>query len=58
MMLVNIQQAARGMGVSPHTIRAWLYQGKLSYVKLGRRVLLRSEDLEAFIKKNVVEAKK
>jgi excisionase family DNA binding protein len=45
-------------GISIHTLRAWIYQKRIPYVKLGRRVFLRREDLEEFVTKNLHEAKK
>ncbi len=55
--LLSIRKAAVELAVSPHTIRAWCSQRKMPFVRLGRRVLLRREDIEAFVKRNVVEAK-
>jgi excisionase family DNA binding protein len=55
--LVDLRQSAKEMQISIHTLRAWIYQKRLPYVHLGRRVLLRREDIEAFINKNLVEAK-
>ena len=56
--LLNVREAAAELRLSVHTIRAWIFQGRLSCVRLGRRVLLRREDLEDFVNKNVVEAQK
>jgi len=55
--LVNLKESARELRVSIHTLRAWTHQKRLPFVRLGRRVLLRREDLESFVNKNVVEAK-
>ncbi len=55
--LLNVKTAGEKLGVSPHTIRAWVFQRKLPYVRLGRRIGLRPEDLDSFIKKNLVEAR-
>lgn len=54
--LMDLKESAPKMKVSIHTLRAWIYQKKLPYVKLGRRTLLRTEDVEKFINKNLVEA--
>ena len=56
--LLDLREAAKELRVSIHTLRAWIHQKRLAHVKLGRRVLLRREDLEAFVKQSVVEAKK
>ena len=54
--LVSVKEAAGEMKVSVHTIRAWFAQRKIPFVKLGRRTLLRREDLEDFVNRNVVKA--
>jgi excisionase family DNA binding protein len=56
MELLNVQEAARELKLSPHTIRAWIYQKRLPLVRLGRRVLLRRQDVEEFVNKNLIEA--
>ena len=55
--LLNLREGSEATRLSVHTLRAWIYQKRLPCVRLGRRVLLRREDLEALISKNVVEAK-
>jgi excisionase family DNA binding protein len=49
--LMNLKEGADVLRLSIHTVRAWIYQGRLPYVRLGRRVLLRREDLEILIQK-------
>jgi excisionase family DNA binding protein len=45
--LLTIDEAARLMKVSPHTIRSWFTRGPmLPRVKAQRRTLLRRSDLE------------
>lgn len=55
--LLSLREGSEATRLSIHTLRAWIYQRRLPCVRLGRRVLLRREDLEALISKNVVEAK-
>ncbi len=57
MELRNPREAARELKVSLHTLRSWQYQKKLPYVKLGRKILFRQEDLEAFVNRSMVKAK-
>jgi excisionase family DNA binding protein len=45
---LSLPDAARRLGISPHTLRAWTRQGRLSHLKAGRRVLFTPDDLEAF----------
>lgn len=55
--LVNLKDAAEELKVSIHTLRSWIYQRRLPHVKLGRRVLLRREDLESLVNKNLWKQK-
>jgi excisionase family DNA binding protein len=55
--LLNLNEVAKELRISIHTVRAWVFQERFPVVRLGRRVLLRRSDLEAFVNKNVVEAK-
>lgn len=56
--LLDPKEAAKAMRCSIHTVRAWTFQQKLPVVRLGRKVLFRREDIENFINRNIVEAKK
>ena len=55
--LLNLKEGAKELRVSIHTLRAWTYQKRIPIVRLGRRVLVRRQDLEAFVSKNIVEAR-
>ena len=55
--LLNLREAAKELRLSVHTLRSWVFQKRLTHVRLGRRVLLRREDLETLINKGVVKAK-
>lgn len=52
--LLSVAEAAELLRLSKHTIRAWLSQRRLPFVKLGGRVLFRMEDLVTFINSNLV----
>lgn len=53
-----LKEAAERLGVSHHTLRAWaIYRGLVPYVRLGRKILFKPADLEAFEQKNRVEAR-
>lgn len=47
--LLRVEEAARLATVRPSTIRAWLRQGKLPRVKLGRCTRILRRDLEDLI---------
>ena len=55
--LLNLREGAKELRLSIHTLRAWTYQKKIPFVRLGRRILLRREDLEKFVSNNIVKAK-
>ena len=49
--LHSVESAAEFLGgVSPYTIRAWLTEGKLTRVKIGRLTRIRESELLALIK--------
>ena len=54
--LMSIKEAALKLGVSHYTVRAWIFQRKLPHYKLGRRVLLDSNDIEQYIRSCRVNA--
>jgi hypothetical protein len=55
----SLKEGAARLGVSPFTLRLWaVYQNKIPYVRLGRRVVFRPADLEAFERQNRVEARR
>jgi excisionase family DNA binding protein len=54
--LLNVKEAATRLGISPLTMRAWIRQRRLPFVKLGRRVLLSPQDVQRFIEANRIEA--
>jgi excisionase family DNA binding protein len=54
--LLNVQEAAQLLSLSPNTIRQWIWQRRLPVVKLGRSVRLRREDLETLINSHRREA--
>ena len=54
--LLNLKEGALATRLSIYTLRSWISQKRLPCVRLGRRVLLRREDLENLIKENLIEA--
>ena len=47
--LLTVEEASAKLKIAPKTLRDWLRIGKLSGVKLGKRWLIREQDLEAAI---------
>jgi DNA-binding transcriptional MerR regulator len=53
-----LKPAAERLGISPHTLRFWaVYRGLVPYVRLGRRIVFRPEDLDEFERRHRVEAR-
>ena len=52
--LLNLREASKELRLSIHTLRAWIYQKRIPFVRLGRRVLLRREDLENLVNESLV----
>jgi excisionase family DNA binding protein len=54
---LSLTEAARRLGVSPHTLRAWARsQHRLPFYRLGRRLVFAVADLDAFLAAHRVEA--
>jgi excisionase family DNA binding protein len=46
---LSLREAAARLGVAPLTLRRMaVYQHRLPYLKVGRKLLFRPQDLEAF----------
>jgi excisionase family DNA binding protein len=54
--LLTVAEAASLLTLKVSTIRAWVYQHRIPYVKLGRLVRIRRSDLDALIAECVVSA--
>jgi excisionase family DNA binding protein len=47
--LLDVAELADLLSISPWTVRAYVKQGKLMPVRIGRRVLFEEEELNRFI---------
>jgi len=50
--LLDVKEAARAWAVSPWTIRAYIRDGKLRAIRIGRLVRLEASELERFVNEN------
>jgi excisionase family DNA binding protein len=55
---VSIASAASILGVSAFTLRRWIRERRVPYHRLGRRIVLDQRDLEAFLQRCRIEARK
>jgi excisionase family DNA binding protein len=52
--LLNVQEAAAVLRLKASTIRSWLLERRIPFIKLGGRVFLRRRDLDALIEQSTV----
>jgi excisionase family DNA binding protein len=48
-LLLDIHGSARALSATPWAVRSLLWDGKIPYIKIGRRFLVSPADLQAFI---------
>lgn len=53
---LTAQEAANALGLSIHTIRAWMAARKVGYVRLGRAVRIRQTEINRLIARGSVPA--
>jgi excisionase family DNA binding protein len=56
--LLSVAEAAERLNISVFTLRGWISQRRVRFVRLGRRVMMRPEDLETLINGSVVEPRR
>jgi excisionase family DNA binding protein len=49
---ISIENLAEQLDVSSWTVRTWLRQGRLPFFKVGRRLLVRMQDVEVLLANN------
>jgi excisionase family DNA binding protein len=47
--LMTLAEVADALRLSPHTIRAWIRQGRLRPTRICRRILFTKEEIRRFI---------
>lgn len=52
--LLTVQEAARYLAVSVSTMYGWVWQRRISFVKVGKALRFDPSDLEAFVEANRV----
>jgi excisionase family DNA binding protein len=48
-LLLDIHGAARALSATPWAVRSLLWDGKIPFIKIGRRFLIDPADLRAYI---------
>jgi excisionase family DNA binding protein len=52
----TIQQSAQELGLSPATLRAWIRQRRIGYIRLGRAVRIPASEIRRLIEQGTVPA--
>ncbi|MBN2416791.1 helix-turn-helix domain-containing protein [bacterium] len=53
--LLNTDEASDLLGIKPWTLRAWVSQRRIPYVKIGRCVRFNRQALEEYVQQNTIE---
>ena len=53
--LLSVKEAAERLNISVFTLRGWISQRRVRFVKLGRRTMFLPADLEDLINGSVIE---
>jgi excisionase family DNA binding protein len=53
--LLSVKEAAERLNISVFTLRGWISQRRVRFVKLGRRTMFRPADLDDLINDSVIE---
>jgi len=54
--LKSVSQAAEELGVTVNTVRSWIYQRKIPFLKIGRCVRVSDETIQKIIARGTVPA--
>jgi len=52
----TVQEAAEELGLSIHTIRAWIAQRRIAHIRLGRAVRIPPAEIVRLLRENTIPA--
>jgi excisionase family DNA binding protein len=52
---LSIPAAAQLIGVSQHTLRAWVRNRQFAHYRLGRRIVIHRSDVETFLARHRID---
>lgn len=55
--MLTVAQAAERLGLSPMTVRGWIFRRKVAYVKLGRSVRIAEAEIDRLLRHSTVPAR-
>lgn len=53
---LSLEEAGVLLGISPHTLRVYVRQGRIGHFRIGRRIVLKALDIRRFLEDHRVEA--
>jgi excisionase family DNA binding protein len=53
---LNVREVADALGLSVHTIRAWISRGRLTHVRLGRAIRVLPDEIQRVLRNAAVPA--
>ena len=56
-LAVSVEEAARLLGLSKHTVRAYIRRGLIPATHLGRRVVVRMDSLETILARGLSDGR-
>ena len=56
--LLDVPKLVEWLGIKENTIRKWVCYGRIPYLKCGRRVLFRRQDIERWLLKTNPQSEK
>jgi excisionase family DNA binding protein len=54
----TVREAAVALGLSVHTVRAWVAARKIGYVRLGRAIRIPAAEIQRVIEKGTIPAQR
>ena len=54
----NVQQTAEELGLSVHTVRAWVAQRRIAHVKLGRAIRIPVSEIRRLLEEGLKPARR
>ena len=58
MALLRVPEAAERLGVRPSTLRFWIWQRRIDFVRVGRCIRIADETIDALIARGTVPARR
>jgi excisionase family DNA binding protein len=55
--LLTVEEAAQRLSLKAKTLYAWVQQGRIGHVKLGRALRFREKDVEECIQRGTVDVR-